>query len=345
MLARLSGRHEPQRGIINNPLEMTRAIIRRNIIPFVAGMIHPEWLFRSAKRVIIHPFYHTVSDEYLPHIHPLYSPKKIKEFEKDIDFLSRYFEAIPIDTVRVFTKNPENRTKNAFHLSFDDGLRGVYENVLPLLYRKGIPATIFINSDFTDNRHLFFRHKTGLLIDKLKKGNISKITQKKIKNRVPAGLRSIRYFEQDLLNEIALLLEVDFQEYLKTNKPYLTTEELKEMQAKGFTIGAHSINHLPFQDLDETEQIRQTIESCSYVKETFRESASYFSFPFSDEGIPDSFFKAVAGKVDLSFGITGINSRNSGKHLGRIDMEKNGRNAREALNKAFLKQYWTQAGF
>jgi hypothetical protein len=73
------------------------------------------------------------------------------------------------------------------------------------------------------------------------------------------------------------------------------------------------------------------------VKENFQEKAAYFSFPFSDEGISASFFEAVADKVDLSFGITGINVQNDGRHLGRIDMEKNGGNAREIINKAFLK--------
>jgi peptidoglycan/xylan/chitin deacetylase (PgdA/CDA1 family) len=202
---------------------------------------------------------------------------------------------------------------------------------------------------------LFYRHKAALLINKLNERNISKATQKEVEKRLNKGflrkiplksqIRSIPYFEQELLNEIAGLLEVDFQEYLKTNKPYLTTGELLEMQRKGFSIGAHSISHFPFQGLNEAEQIRQTIESCAYVKKTFQETASYFSFPFSDEGISDSFFRAIDDEVDLSFGITGINVQNGGKHIGRIDMERNGRNAREIINKAFLKYRIKQIKF
>lgn len=329
------------------PVEIAGMIIRRNIFPFISGLIPSERLFRLIKPVVIHPFYHTVSDEYLPHIHPLYKPRNSKEFEEDIDFLLYHFDAVDIHTVNVLSKNPEKQTKNVFHLSFDDGLRDVYENVFPLLSRKGIPATVFVNSDFLDNRHLFYRHGIALLIDKLNKKGTSKATQKEIEyllntffsRKVPlkSGILSIPYSGLELLNNIAALLEVDFQEYLKTKKPYLTTTELKEMQKQGFSIGAHSINHPPFQHLDETEQIRQALESCSYVKETFQEPAAYFSFPFSDEGVPDSFFKAVRDKIDLSFGITGIHIQNDGRHFGRIDMEKNGRNAGEIINKAFLK--------
>ncbi|MDR2086247.1 MAG: polysaccharide deacetylase family protein [Dysgonamonadaceae bacterium] len=310
-----------------------------DILPFIAGAIAPEWFLRLSKPVVIYPFYHTVSDEYLPHIHPLYKPKTAKAFGKDIEFLSRYFDAVTIDA--------EKLTKHAFHLSFDDGLRGVYETVCPLLFRKGIPATVFINSDFVDNRRLFYRHKAALLIDKLTKQPVSKAVQKEIstglgihfspKHSLQANIRQLPYLEKNRLDTLATLLEVDFQLYLKKNRPYLTTSELKEMQGKGFAIGAHSIDHPPYSELDETEQIRQTVESCNYVKENFREKRAYFSFPFSDEGISGSFFEAVAGKVDLSFGITGIHFQNRGKHAGRIDMEKNGRNAREIINKAFLK--------
>jgi peptidoglycan/xylan/chitin deacetylase (PgdA/CDA1 family) len=306
-----------------------------------------QWLFRTTKPVIIHPFYHTVSDEYLPHINPLYKPKSRKAFEQDIDFLLKYFEAIPVEKALLSLQQPEILKKNTFHLSFDDGLRGVYENVLPLLYRKGIPATDFVNRDFVDNKQLFYRHKAALLIDRLNHRAISIPVQKEIENRINKNfpknvslqslILSIKYSEQTVLDQIALLLDVDFEEFLKTQKPYLTSAELKEMQQKGFTIGAHSIDHPPFANLEESEQVRQTLESCSYVKNIFGEDKVYFSFPFSDEGIADSFYKAIENQVDLTFGITGIHFQNGGKHIGRIDMEKQGKDAGEAINKAFLK--------
>jgi peptidoglycan/xylan/chitin deacetylase (PgdA/CDA1 family) len=321
--------------------------IRQNIVPFIAGIIHPDYLYRLVKPVIIHPFYHTISDEYLPHIHPLYKPKDVKGFEKDIDFIISFFKAKSIHEVFFCMQKPEMLKENAFHLSFDDGLRGVYETALPLLLQKGIPATIFVNADFVDNRRLFYRHKIAILIDNLNKRNVSKPLQTAIATRLgedfprkqslQSNIRSIPYSQKDSLNDIALLLDVDFQEYLKQNKPYLTTSELKEMQGKGFTIGAHSIDHPPFAELDESEQIRQTVDSCRYVKEIFQESNVYFSFPFSDEGIQDSFFQSIKNTIDLSFGITGIHFQQGDKHIGRIDMEKNGRNAREIINKAFIK--------
>ena len=303
----------------------------RNILAYSAGKISSEWLYNYVEPVIINPFYHTVSDEYLPHINPLYATKNRSEFSKDIDFLSRHFEPVNADTVYLHAIQKKNSVKNSFHLSFDDGLRGVYEIICPLLYQKGIPATIFINTAFVDNKDLFYRHKIALLIDKMNKKKPSPAEKSEIKK-----LLATTYSQKEYIDKTAILLEVDFQEFLEKYRPYLTTEELFDMKKKGFTIGSHSIDHPHYSEIDETEQIRQTIESCKYIKETFQESNAYFSFPFSEEKISDSFFIAVSSHTDLTFGISGMKVRNQGKHLGRIDMEKR-KNAQEIINPQLLK--------
>jgi peptidoglycan/xylan/chitin deacetylase (PgdA/CDA1 family) len=319
----------------------------RTLFSFAAGTCPAPVLARMARPVAIFPFYHTVSDAYLPHIHPLYPPKSLANFERDLDFLSKHFEFRSIQAIRDDAQTPGHRKKSACHLSFDDGLRGVYETAMPLLFRKGIPATIFINSDFTNNRHLFYRHKAALLIDRLHRGTLSGATQAEAAGRLAltvsetpdltSAILALPYPERQRLDALAPLFDVDFQTYLDKNKPYLTVSELKEMQKKGFTIGAHSVDHPPFAALNEKEQVRQTLESCRFVKETFHEPATYFSFPFSDEAIRDSFFERIDSQVDLTFGIAGLHSRNRGKHLGRIDMERYGKTAKTAINKAILK--------
>jgi len=302
----------------------------KTVLAYSAGKI-PEKLFDFVKPVIIHPFYHTVSDEYLPHIHPLYTPKNQLEFRRDIDFLSRHFEPMNADTVYSHAKQRTLPLKSAFHLSFDDGLRSVYEIIFPLLYQKGIPATFFINTAFVDNKDLFYRHKAALLIDKMKGKTPSPAIKSEMKK-----ILTTPYLQREWLDETAKLLEVDFQVFLKQYRPYLTTDELKEIKKKGFTIGAHSIDHPRYMEIDEPEQIRQTVESCQYVKETFQESNAYFSFPFTEEGISDSFFKAVGSQTDLTFGISGMRIRNQGKHIGRIDMEKR-KKPQEIIHPVLLK--------
>jgi len=319
-------------------------MIKNTLFSFIANRFKTERLCSCSNSLIIHPFYHTVTDNYLPHLTPLYKPKSVKEFQLDIDYLYSHFQAICIDDVLSYTEGNKKLEKNAFHLSFDDGLREVYTTVLPILYQKGIPATIFINSDFVDNKNLFYRHKAALIIDLLNKKVPSENSLNELEKLLgvkKAAFRTkilaINYSEQNLLDKIASVLNLDLDAYLKTQQPYLSKDELLEMQKKGFTIAAHSINHPPFSELKEEEQIRQVLESNAYVSKTFQASNNYFSFPFSDENIKDSVYHSIYETIDLSFGITGINTRFNGKHIARIDMEKYGKNAKEAINKAYLK--------
>lgn len=300
---------------------------------------------RTSETLVIHPFYHTVSNRIPAYLSALYQPKSEKEFETDLDFMLSYFRPIGIYDFYSHISGNKQLKEHAFHLSFDDGLRGVYETALPILLRKGIPATLFVNSGFVDNKELFFRHKAALIIDKLNHTTISEATKKNIThilnlnstNNIQTGILNIKYGHQAILDKIAQTLDMDFADYLTKERPYLTIEELKIVQEKGFTIGSHSIDHPRFSELDMNEKLRQTEESSAFVKKNFNEVHSFFSFPFSDENIESSFFEKLYENITLSFGITGMGTHYNDRHIDRIDMEKYGKNAREAVHKALLK--------
>jgi peptidoglycan/xylan/chitin deacetylase (PgdA/CDA1 family) len=266
-------------------------------------------------------FYHTVTDEYLPHLSPLYKPKTVREFEEDLEFLLRHFRPISIEEVRLHVTGEKRISKPAFHLSFDDGLREVYTTILPILERKGIPATVFVNSAFVNNRDLFFRYKAALL---------SKIFPESLK---------INYLERSKLDELALSAGVDFSDFLRTQQPYLSIGELKTLQQKGFTIGSHSMDHPLYSMLSEEEQLRQTLDSCAFIQNTFAEKQAYFAFPFTEAGVHNSFFEKIFSTIDLTFGISGLRTTQNGRHLGRIDMETYGKNAKQAIYKAYIKGF------
>jgi peptidoglycan/xylan/chitin deacetylase (PgdA/CDA1 family) len=310
-------------------------------------------LTRLSSPLIIHPFYHTVTNDYLPHLTPLYKPKTFQKFKNDLDFLTADFQAIDMEDVLLHTKGEKSIRQHAFHLSFDDGLREVYEVVLPYLYRKGIPATVFINSDFVNNQQLFYRHKAALIVDALSKREPSPSLRKEIESRLPdspeTSLRmrvlAVSYTQRELLDEIASLLEIDLEEYLKKRRPYLTTKEIYDMHKKGFSVGAHGIDHPHFSEITEEEQIRQIMDSVAFVKKTVPEPHRYFSFPFTDEEVAASVFQTIYNRgkrsINLSFGIGGIGTHYEGRHIARIDMEKYGKDAKEAVNKALIKYLMT----
>ncbi len=296
--------------------------LKNTLLPFTGNLIGIRELIRISGQNIIFPFYHAVSDEYLPHISPLYNVKNIQSFNEDLDFLQKHFQPIGMEDVYLHVRREKMITKPSFHLSFDDGLREVHDVVLPILIQKGIPATVFVNSDFVDNRDLFFRYKAALIIDK----------NKSIKSKV----LKIKYPERELLDSLAQELDNDFRDFIQKQQPYLTTEQLRTLQKNSFSIGGHSENHPNYHLISEKEQIEQTVNSCVFVQEEFFEKNKYFAFPFSADGISNSFFETIYKDVDLTFGISGINTMYNGKHIDRIDMETYGKNAKQCVYRAYI---------
>jgi len=307
---------------------MITAFSKQHILPFLSSLIGLKRLINSTKQHVINVFYHTVSDEYLPHISPLYKFKNTKEFEQDIDFLLKHFQPISVDDVLLHIQNKQRIEKPAFHLSFDDGLREIYDVVMPILHRKGVPATIFVNSDFVDNKDLFFRYKAALIADK--------------KKSMKSEILKIKYPERQLLDNLAPTLNINFRDFLQQQQPYLTTEQLKILQKNGFTIGAHSEDHPNYNLISEKEQIEQTINSCAFVRQNFAMERSFFAFPFSADGVDERFFEAIHNNVDITFDISGINTAHNGKLISRINMETYGKNAQQCIYRAYMTKFLKQ---
>ena len=303
---------------------MISEFFKKNILTTCGKIIGIENLINLTNTQIINVFYHVVSDNYLPHIAPLYRYRNSKEFENDIDFLLKYFQPISANDILLHTKGEKMITKPSFHLSFDDGMREVCDVALPVLKRKGIPATVFVNSAFVDNKDLFYRYKAALIADK--------------NSSLKKEVLKINFSEKEKLDRIAQDLGIDFERFLKETKPYLTTKEIKILQENGFTIGAHSINHPNYQLISEKEQIRQTQESCRFVKENFGEKNLFFAFPFDDIGVQNSFFETIYESVDLTFSTSSISSSQNGKNIGRVMLEGKMKNGKDIIHRALMRR-------
>lgn len=308
----------------------------RQMFSIPAKAIGIQNLLRLSQNKLILPFYHTVSDTPLPHIAPLYRHKTVNEFKNDLEFLLKNFQPVSLQDVNLHIKGIKEITKPSFHLSFDDGLQEIYSTVLPILKEKGIPSTLFVNPAFVDNKRLFFRHKAALLIDKLEKKGFHRIstpTDNKAKEWEQLILTA-QYHQETRLDELGILLEVDFNEYLEKKHPYLSIGELKRLSLNGVEIGAHSLDHPEYQFISVDEQLRQTKESMDWVKEHFNPKVNAFSFPFTDFGVGRQFFKLIENDVnspELFFGTAGQKTEINTNHLQRIPIETSTKNASSVI--------------
>ena len=320
------------------------------LFPSLARLLPMNGLIRITGKRIIFPFYHLVSDDNIPHVKHLYAVRTTKEFIHDLDFFLRHYKPIGIPEFLDSINNDRPLPGNSFLLSFDDGLREFHDVAAPILRRKGIPAVCFLNSGFIDNTDLFYRYKASLLIDRLQNGNDITGKQKSLGNWFGEyhlsftsdclGLLKVSYANRHILDELALQLNIHFDEFLQTHRPYLDSTQVRELIQQGFTFGAHSIDHPEYRFLAEEEQIRQTAESIRAITEKFSIKDKLFSFPFTDHGVNKSFFDMVFDPwqplADLTFGGAGLKQDSIRRNIQRIPFEGTSLNAKQILGTEYL---------
>ena len=268
---------------------------------------------------VFQPFYHVVSNDKLPHILN-YNYRNTIQFEKELDFYLKYFKPVSLSELMTGKKLP----KKVFHLSFDDGLKECVEIIAPILLKKGVPATFFVNPGFVDNQRLFHKYKASLILQQLKKSPESKAEQiLKDQNLNGEQILKATILQEVLLDEAAEILGINFNDFLIKQKPYLSTEQLLKLKEQGFSIGAHSFYHPEFWKISEDEQINEVKKSMDWLVEKINPEIKAFSFPFTDSGVSQKVMKALKNEniCDISFGTAGIKYDEYDSHFQRYPVE------------------------
>jgi len=295
------------------------------------------------------PFYHAVADDAPVHLKHLYKVRKPKTFENDLDFLLKHYTAISLTDIHKHLQAEKTLPKHSFFLSFDDGLSEFKEIAWPIIKRKGIPVTLFVNPDFVDNKALFYRFKAAILIDFIHKNQNSNLLKDVNKvfsyiissvNDLESILQGVTYTQQAFLDDLAEFLNISFDDYLINIKPYLSKNELLELQLQDVYIGAHSMDHPLFNQLSEKTMYRQVKESINWVQSNFNQSINSFSFPFTDFGVKASFFEMIneveEPLIDITFGTAGLKREKFKNHFQRIPVEDGSSEMKQLLKRHYL---------
>jgi peptidoglycan/xylan/chitin deacetylase (PgdA/CDA1 family) len=320
----------------------------------IQPIISPEtWMRINGPRCII-PLYHLVHDDPPAHIRHLYAIKSVAEFKQDLEYLLKHYQPIGVADLLANVQNDKPWEKPVFLLTFDDGLRECKMVIDPILKSYGLEAICFLNSDFIDNRGLFYRYLVSLILDYLEKHQEGSLQAtnwligkgQDLQNGLRPYLLSAGYADKHLLEGLATHLGLDLPTWLNRHRPYLTSEEILAMAKDGWTFGAHSIDHPMYNTLNQAEQVHQTGESLDKISNLIHNDLRLFAFPFTDAGVSETFFKQMyqSLNVSLSFGTAGLKSDIDRRHLQRIPFEGRGMEAAQLLTYEYL-YYMLKAPF
>lgn len=310
---------------------LTQRVLTR--LPFTA-------VRKLADQRLLLPFYHLATDDPPRHLGLSYPPRTVRQFRNDLEFLLKHYRPIGLPDLLAALDQERTVPANSFLLTFDDGLREIHDVVAPVLRDLGVPATFFLTTRFLDNQELGYFFKRELLVKALQDqpGRSDQVTALLTRHNcstrhVANTVRALRYDQQPLMDELATLLDVDFDGYLARHKPFMDTAQVRALLHQGFTVGAHSVDHPLYALLSLAEQLQQTRASMDEIQRRFELSYRAFAFPHSDMGVSRTYFTEVFRQrsVDVSFGASGLRADTHPRSLQRVWMEYKTLTASERL--------------
>ena len=237
--------------------------------------------------------YHTVSARPLPHIRNLYKIKSPFQFEQDLLFLKEHCYVASHEELVAHLFGASRLPAGSVCLTFDEGFSECHDVVRPLLLKHGMPCTFFVCKSTIDNQAMMYRNVISLCIDALRgvSGEELRAIARRLRDRcgVPCDSREqirqwmvgLTYPERNKLDVVCEVLELDIDEFLRREKPYMTQKQILDLYHDGFTIGGHTCNHPELWLLDWRDASREIVDSCDAVRELTNQERVPFAFPFS----------------------------------------------------------------
>jgi peptidoglycan/xylan/chitin deacetylase (PgdA/CDA1 family) len=326
------------------------------ISDFIPQRVYP-WIVR---RGVIDFFWHAVSDEPMPHVEHLYPVVSTADFKDALLYLKANCSLINYSQLHAHIFGGASLPPRAVHLSFDDGYRECFSVVRPLLLEHKIPCTFFLTTSLIDNSILFYRNKQSLCLQYLNTdaSNASILEEMYENMQIPSAtlpeftswFKNLRLPDEERIDEIGHALGVDLEAFLAKKEPYLTRDQIQQMHAEGFTIGAHTLTHRKLVDLPESDIETEIAQSCQIVGEVTGQSVVPFSFPHSAWGLDREQLAAIRARhpdIGLLFDTKGLR-RDVDFIQNRVWAERpladlTGKGSGAAALKAHLRQAYQEA--
>ena len=257
--------------------------------------------------------YHRVNDER----HPFFGGLPTTAFAAQMEALARWFRVLPLAEI-VERAAKDDLPPRALAITFDDGYRDNYENAFPALRRLGLPATVFLTTDFIGtDRKLWHDRLAGTVTrtalrsatcSGLELDFASRIGRRDAFRALAARLRSLP--EEGKLRELeaieALLEPPGVGGGDAPSRIMLDWDEVRAMSREGIAFGAHTATHAILTRIPLPEARAEIERSRDAVRANVGCDTTLFAYPNGREGdfnpsiqtlVRDAGFKAAVTTV------------------------------------------------
>jgi len=270
-------------------------------------------------------------------------PVSCERFAEHLDILSKTHLFIHENDLVEAITNKKKLPEKACLISFDDGLRAQFDNAVPILQEKNIPAVFFISTQAYKEGKAAVVHKIHYLLahvaiedllheleESYKKFTCEQIVWKEVENQKikkwyiydDKSTATFKFLLNHLLPpQLANQITEDIfnklykeDEHKFSGKLYLGDKQINELRdSELFSIGLHSHTHMDISKHTLEDVVSDFKKNFEILKNDFRIKNIFgLSYPYgiTDDGGEEDKINRVAETLSLTYGVTtekGIN--------------------------------------
>lgn len=245
----------------------------------VCNMVAPAG--KNGKLLIL--LYHRVLEKTDPL--RLYDIEKFT-FDWHMQLLSEYFNPLSLsDAIEYMEKG--NIPPKSVVVTFDDGYADNCEIALPILKKWGVPATVFVATDYL-NGGIMWNDAIIESVRQYKKNDfdlssigLGKYSLDNARSRYSVTLEilaMVKYFPNDeRANAIEYIVNMT-QSELPENL-MMTTDQLKYLRKSGVDIGGHTCSHPILANISKEQSIQEIVMNKKILEEIVGYKVKLFAYP------------------------------------------------------------------
>lgn len=261
-----------------------RSLLKR--IQFFGGFNVIKFITRYEPKAIM---YHRFS------MAPEAGKVSVDEFDRQMSELRSAFNVLSMSAACDHLLNGRKLPANTIVLTIDDGYSDFYTIAYPILKRYGLPATLYITTDFIDGKCWLWPDIVSYIIDNTNLDVIQ--TETEFTGKISFSLRTRaersaawhniinlcisvenghrKQLIQSVLDNVEISLPaVPVAEYAP-----LTWEQLGDMAQHNIDIGAHTLSHPILSRLEPNEIDREIFGSKRRIEERISYTVCSFCYP------------------------------------------------------------------
>jgi peptidoglycan/xylan/chitin deacetylase (PgdA/CDA1 family) len=219
--------------------------------------------------------------------------------ERHLDWIGRRCHVVSVDDLRTCVESPRRSARPVAAITFDDGYRDVYEHAMPLLVKKGLPAAVFVTTNYVSTADVHPHDQLYLLLVRASKqwdsfshelcrllgalhAPLSPVAFADASRSVHGALRMLLTTlpQREVRRVIdALDRSVGLAEPMPSGFRAMTWEMVRDMSRRGFVIGSHTQSHCLLTNEDRATVAEEISSSQRVLEEQLGRRVTSFAYP------------------------------------------------------------------